>query len=61
MGLAGRAAVHSKYASETLLANMEKLYLELHEEQESGLRQTLTSPDGQTVRNKEVGDRCHAE
>jgi glycosyltransferase involved in cell wall biosynthesis len=29
MGLAGRAAVHPKYASETLLANMEKLYLEL--------------------------------
>jgi glycosyltransferase involved in cell wall biosynthesis len=29
MGLAGRAAVHPKYAGETLLANMEKLYLEL--------------------------------
>ncbi len=29
MGLAGRAAVHPKYASETLLANIEKLYLEL--------------------------------
>jgi len=29
MGLAGRAAVHPKYASETLLANVEKLYLEL--------------------------------
>jgi glycosyltransferase involved in cell wall biosynthesis len=29
MGLAGRAAVHPKYASETLLANMEQLYLEL--------------------------------
>jgi glycosyltransferase involved in cell wall biosynthesis len=29
MGLAGRAAVHPKYASETLLANMERLYLEL--------------------------------
>jgi glycosyltransferase involved in cell wall biosynthesis len=28
MGLAGRAAVHPKYASETLLANVEKLYLE---------------------------------
>jgi glycosyltransferase involved in cell wall biosynthesis len=29
MGLVGRAAVYPKYASETLLANMEKLYLEL--------------------------------
>ena len=29
MGLAGRVAVHPKYASETLLANIEKLYLEL--------------------------------
>jgi glycosyltransferase involved in cell wall biosynthesis len=29
MGLAGRAAVHPKYASEMLLANVEKLYLEL--------------------------------
>jgi glycosyltransferase involved in cell wall biosynthesis len=29
MGWVGRAAVHPKYASETLLANMEKLYLEL--------------------------------
>ena len=29
MGLAGRVAVHPKYASETLLANVEKLYLEL--------------------------------
>ena len=29
MGRAGRAAVHPKYASETLLANIEKLYLEL--------------------------------
>jgi glycosyltransferase involved in cell wall biosynthesis len=29
MGLAGRAAVHPKYASETMLANIEKLYLEL--------------------------------
>jgi glycosyltransferase involved in cell wall biosynthesis len=29
MGLTGRAAVHPKYASETLLANAEKLYLEL--------------------------------
>jgi glycosyltransferase involved in cell wall biosynthesis len=29
MGLAGRAAVHPKYASETLLANVERLYLEL--------------------------------
>jgi glycosyltransferase involved in cell wall biosynthesis len=29
MGRVGRAAVHPKYASETLLANMEKLYLEL--------------------------------
>jgi glycosyltransferase involved in cell wall biosynthesis len=29
MGLAGRVAVHPKYASETLLFNVEKLYLEL--------------------------------
>jgi glycosyltransferase involved in cell wall biosynthesis len=29
MGLAGRVAVHPKYASETMLANIEKLYLEL--------------------------------
>ena len=29
MGRVGRAAVHPKYASETLLANMEKLYLKL--------------------------------
>jgi glycosyltransferase involved in cell wall biosynthesis len=29
MGLAGRVAVHPKYASETMLANVEKLYLEL--------------------------------
>jgi glycosyltransferase involved in cell wall biosynthesis len=29
MGLAGRAAVHPQYASETLLANMKQLYLEL--------------------------------
>ena len=29
MGLVGRAAAHPKYASEALLANMEKLYLEL--------------------------------
>jgi hypothetical protein len=29
MGLAGRVAVHPKYASETMLANTEKLYLEL--------------------------------
>jgi glycosyltransferase involved in cell wall biosynthesis len=29
MGRVGRAAVHPKYASETLLANMEKLYLRL--------------------------------
>jgi glycosyltransferase involved in cell wall biosynthesis len=29
MGLAGRVAVHPKYASETLLANIEKLYLQL--------------------------------
>jgi glycosyltransferase involved in cell wall biosynthesis len=29
MGLAGRVAVHPKYASETMLANIERLYLEL--------------------------------
>ena len=29
MGLIGRAAVHPKYASDTLLANVERLYLEL--------------------------------
>jgi hypothetical protein len=29
MGLVGRAAVQPQYASETLLANVEKLYLEL--------------------------------
>ena len=29
MGLAGRVAVQPKYASETMLANIEKLYLEL--------------------------------
>jgi hypothetical protein len=29
MGLAGRAAVYPKYTSETLLANMKQLYLEL--------------------------------
>jgi len=35
MGLAGRAAVYPKYASETLLANVEKLYLELLRERKS--------------------------
>jgi hypothetical protein len=29
MGLVGQAVVQPKYASETLLANVEKLYLEL--------------------------------
>jgi hypothetical protein len=29
LGLAGRAAIHPKYAGETLPANVEKLYLEL--------------------------------
>ncbi|MFB0533859.1 MAG: hypothetical protein ACETWR_02640 [Anaerolineae bacterium] len=29
MGLAGRAAIHPKYAGETLPVNVEKLYLEL--------------------------------
>jgi hypothetical protein len=29
IGLVGRAAVQPKYASETLLANVEKLYIEL--------------------------------
>jgi glycosyltransferase involved in cell wall biosynthesis len=36
MGLAGRAAVHPKYASETLMANVEKLYLELLKEHSQG-------------------------
>ena len=35
MGLAGQAAVYPKYASETLLANVEKLYLELLRERKS--------------------------